>query len=252
MQKFFVDSSHISNGHIIADGEIGVHVVKSLRMKVGEAICFCDFESVVYECVVREVDINNATLTAEIIKSYEGDTEPSTRITLFMSLPKSDKMDLIVQKCTELGVSEIVPVISENCVVKLKDDKSTDNKLKRWNKIAFEAAVQSGRSKVPEVKTPVKFEEAIKSSGYLLKTIPYEKEDTLSLKTLLHENDNVINCESADKTIACFIGPEGGYTENEINMARDCGVFSVSLGKRILRAETAAIVTVAELIYELD
>jgi len=252
MQKFFVDSSHISNGHIIADGEIGVHVVKSLRMKVGEAICFCDFESVVYECLISEVDVKNATLTAKIIKSYEGDTEPTTRVSLFMSLPKSDKMDLIVQKCTELGVSEIVPVVSENCVVKLKDDKSTDNKLKRWNKVAFEAAVQSGRCKVPEVKGPVKFEDAIKASGYLLKTIPYEKEDALDLKTLLREKADVLNSGPGEKAVACFIGPEGGYTEAEISKARECGVIPVSLGKRILRAETAAIVTVAELIYELD
>lgn len=252
MQKFFIDSSHISNGHIIVDGEIGVHVVKSLRMKVGEAICFCDFDSVVYECVISEVDIRNASLTAQIIESYEGDAEPKSKVTLFMSLPKSDKMDLIVQKCTELGVDKIVPVVSENCVVKLKDDKSVGNKLKRWNKVAFEAATQSGRCKIPVVEEPMSFDDAVALGDYSLRIIPYEKETALDLKKCLREATADVEPIDGVVMLACFIGPEGGYTENEIEKAGSNGVIPVSLGKRILRAETAAIVTVAELIYEFD
>ncbi len=167
-------------------------------------------------------------------------------VDLYQGLPKSDKMDLIVQKCTEIGVSTVIPVITDRVIVKL-DDKSAAKKVERWNKIAIEASKQSGRQKFSTVDNVTFLENIIeKLSKYDIVIVPYECEKTSTLKAKLKNNKEI-------KSIAVVIGPEGGFSEKDIEVLERCpNVEKVSLGKRILRTETAGIATLAMILYEYE
>ena len=161
-------------------------------------------------------------------------------------MPKADKLEWIIQKCTELGISEIVPVITDRVIVKL-DEKSTSKKLERWNKIALEASKQSGRQKVPEVKKPINLKNLVENiSKYDILLFPYECEKETTLKSALR------NLDKKCKNIAILIGPEGGFSEEEVELFHFENVKQVTLGPRILRTETAGLVTLAMLLYELE
>ncbi len=241
MPKFFVSKENISDHIVILDGDNAKHISSVLRAKKGEEITVCDGEGMDYTCEITEIEKNK--ITAKITDIFSNNSEPNIKITLFQALPKSDKMELVIQKCIEIGVDLIVPVKTEHCVVNLKGKE--DKKIQRWNKIAEAAAKQCGRGKIPKVENVMSFKSAIKKSKNLdLTIIPYEKEKENTLKSF---------CKGfKGNSIGIFIGPEGGFSLDEINFAKENGVKSVTLGKRILRTETAGLVASVILLYELE
>ena len=241
MPKFFVNKEDISDHTVMLEGENARHIGNVLRAKPGDIITVCDGHGRDYECEIT--DITKKSVTARIIDIFTNDNEPDIKITLYQGLPKADKMELVIQKCIEIGVDRIVPVKTEHTVVKL--DGKEDKKLARWNKIAEAAAKQCGRGKIPVVDNIMSFKDAVdESTGLDGAVIPYEKESENSLKTFAKSFKG--------KSIGVFIGPEGGFSNDEVEYALNNGVISVTLGKRILRTETAGLVTAVILLYELD
>ena len=240
MPKFFVNKEQIAKQITILE-EDAKHIKTVLRKKEGEKLIICDGEGIEYICSINCFEQN--TVIADIIEKQYCESEPPIKITLFQGLPKADKMELIIQKCVELGVDSIVPVATEHSVVKL--DKKEQKKLERWKKIAEAAAKQSGRGKIPQIGNILSFEQALQQSKKLDSAIiPYEKEQKRNLKEF-------IKCFRG-KSIGVFIGAEGGFSEQEIAQAIKQNVIPVTLGKRILRTETAGMITTAILIYEME
>lgn len=241
MPKFFVDKNNIGEKNIEITGDDAKHISTVLRAKVDEEIIICDGYGTDYLC--RLIGINKKQVLAEIIKKYENKNEPSLKITLYQGLPKGDKMELVIQKCIEIGVDRIIPVITDNTVVKIGE--KAEKKNFRWNKIAEAAAKQCGRGKIPHVDKILSFKEAVEASKTLDGAIiPYENERQTNIKEFVKS--------FRGKSIGIFIGPEGGFSENEIKLCEENNISSVSLGKRILRTETAGLVTSVILLYELE
>ena len=242
MPKYFTEPENIKDGFIEIFSDEAKHILNVMRMEIGDTLTICDGQSNDYLCRICETGKN--CLKAKIEETTKSESEPKTKITLYQGLPKSDKMELIIQKCVEIGVCRIVPVITERAVVKIEKGAKEDKKTERWQKIAESAAKQSGRGIIPAVERPMKFkdaiEEAIKNGEAI---IPYENENDRGLKEFVKN--------SKAENIGIFIGPEGGFDTKEIEFAVENGVMSVTLGKRILRTETAGIVTSAIVLYEL-
>ena len=241
MPKFFVRKESINDHTITLEGENAKHIGSVLRSKTGDIITVCDGDGRDYECEITE--ITKKAVIAKITDIFTNDNEPDIKLTLYQALPKADKMELVIQKCIEIGVDRIVPVKTEHAVVKIEGKE--EKKLQRWNKIAEAAAKQCGRGKIPVVDRVMTFKEAINEAISLDSAIiPYEKERKNSLKTFAKGFKG--------KSIGIFIGPEGGFSNDEIDFAISNGVKSVTLGKRILRTETAGLVTSVILLYELE
>ncbi|WKV08826.1 16S rRNA (uracil(1498)-N(3))-methyltransferase [Thermoanaerobacterium sp. CMT5567-10] len=241
MRKFFVKNEDIKDGIARINGDDAHHIINVLRFKIGTKLIISDGKN---QYVVSVIDIENSSVILKIIEEYNQVVESPINITLYQGLPKSDKMDLIIQKCTEIGIKKIVPVETEFSTIKIKE-KNIYNKINRWKKISLEASKQSGRSIVPDVLMPVVFKDALESlNEFDLCLIPYEKETNMRLKDVLKNNFDA-------KNICVFIGPEGGFSENEIMAAIEYGAIPVTLGPRILRTETAGIVTSSIILYEL-
>lgn len=242
MPKYFTEPENIKDGFIEIFSDEAKHILNVMRMEIGDTLTICDGQSNDYLCRICETGKN--CLKAKIEETTKSESEPKTKITLYQGLPKSDKMELIIQKCVEIGVCRIVPVITERAVVKIEKGAKEDKKTERWQKIAESAAKQSGRGIIPAVERPMKFkdaiEEAVKNGEAI---IPYENEKDRGLKEFVKN--------SKAENIGIFIGPEGGFDKKEIEFAVENGVMSVTLGKRILRTETAGIVTSAIVLYEL-
>lgn len=242
MPKYFTEPENIKDGFIEIFYDEAKHILNVMRMEIGDTLTICDGQSNDYLCRICETGKN--CLKAKIEETTKSESEPKTKITLYQGLPKSDKMELIIQKCVEIGVCRIVPVITERAVVKIEKGAKEDKKTERWQKIAESAAKQSGRGIIPAVERPMKFkdaiEEAVKNGEAI---IPYENEKDRGLKEFVKN--------SKAENIGIFIGPEGGFDTKEIEFAVENGVMSVTLGKRILRTETAGIVTSAIVLYEL-
>ncbi len=237
MSRFFIQADTISGSEISITGSDHNHIKNVLRKDVGDKIVCFDSTGTEYE--TRIASIEKGSLTLNIINSHKKDVEPKIKITLAQSLPKSSKMDDIIQKSTELGVFEIIPVITERSIAKA-------DKNERWNKIAKESAEQSGRVHVPEVKAAIKLEHLLDScGGYDLKLLPWECENSRSLRAELANNKNI-------SSILVLIGPEGGFSPAEAEKASAKGFKSVSLGKRILRTQTAGPATLAMILYEME
>lgn len=245
MNRFFVAKQNIVEDvqKIIIDDQDDVkHITKVLRLKQGDEVEICDGENMEYLAVIASME--NKDIKLEIIEKWIGRTEAPIEITLFQGIPKSTKMDIIIQKCTELGITRIVPVITERTIVQLKDQKSEEKKIERWQKIADEAAKQCKRGVIPKIEPPLALAEAIKvATDFDLTVIPYEREEGVGLKGILKQTNAV--------KIGIYIGPEGGFGEKEIKRAKDAGVIPVTLGPRILRTETAGFVALSILMYEL-
>ena len=242
MPKYFTEPENIKDGFIEIFSDEAKHILNVMRMEIGDTLTICDGQSNDYLCRICETGKN--CLKAKIEETTKSESEPKTKITLYQGLPKSDKMELIIQKCVEIGVCRIVPVITERAVVKIEKGAKEDKKTERWQKIAESAAKQSGRGIIPALERPMKFkdaiEEAVKNGEAI---IPYENEKDRGLKEFIKN--------SKAENIGIFIGPEGGFDTKEIEFAVENGVMSVTLGKRILRTETAGIVTSAIVLYEL-
>ena len=241
MPKFFFDKTDLVQGQIQLHGENEKHIKTVLRAKEGEELTLCDGEGTDYQCRISSLADG---VQLEILSQAPCETEPKTKITLYQGLPKADKMELIIQKCVELGVERIVAVSTERAIVKL--DKKEGKKLERWQKIAEAAAKQSGRGRIPEVFGQVlKFRDAVAEAREMdAAIIPYEREEQLGLRSFVQSFQG--------ERIGIFIGPEGGFAEEEIALAQENGIIPISLGKRILRTETAGMITAAILLYELD
>lgn len=241
MPKFFFNKNDISRGQVQLFGEDEKHIKTVLRAREGEELTLCDGEGMDYLCRIASLERG---VLLDILSKEVCETEPRTKITLYQGLPKADKMELIIQKCVELGVDRIVAVSTERAIVKL--DKKESKKLERWQKIAEAAAKQSGRGKIPEIGQQVlKFKEAVAEAKELDGAIiPYEKEQETGIRQFVQGFQG--------ESIGVFIGPEGGFAEEEIALAQENGITPITLGKRILRTETAGMTTAAILLYELD
>lgn len=240
MPKFFVAPNQIQENRIRLSDEDAKHVKTVLRARVGEEITVSDGQGMDYFCRIASMEDG---VLAEVMQKENCLSEPKTKITLYQALPKGDKMEMIIQKCVELGIDRIVAVSTERCIVKL--DKKEEKKLERWQKIAEAAAKQSGRGKIPQIAPRVlHFAEALQDAGGLdAALIPYEKEQERGIRSFV--------TAFSGESIGIFIGPEGGFTAEEIQAAVRQGVLPVTLGKRILRTETAGMAALAILLYEL-
>ena len=236
--RFFADKQQIEAG-TLANEDVK-HLKDVMRAKVGEKFTLCDGEQNDYICEITTLEKNSVSY--DILEQYKNENEPSVKITLFQGLPKSHKMELIIQKAVEIGITEIVLVETTRSVVKIKGE---EKKLERWQKISRSAAMQSRRGIIPAVRY-AKFSELKKATaGFDLNLIAYENEREQTLKRVLQSE------HMKPTSIAIYIGPEGGFTEEEVEAITDKG-HSVSLGKRILRTETAALVMASQLLYELE
>lgn len=244
MYHFFVPPENISESEITITGGDFNHIKNVLRMKQGERFIVNDGDGASYCCSIRE--FVGESVVADIEKGQLESNELPVRLVLFQGLPKSDKMELIIQKAVELGASEIVPVEMARCVVRL-DEKKKKSKQVRWQAIAESAAKQSGRTVVPKIKNIMSFELALKYSEDLdILLVPYECAD--SIKKLREKVDML----KVGMSAGVFIGPEGGYEEMEIEKAKEHGGEIVSLGKRILRTETAAIAALSICMFNIE
>ncbi len=242
MPRFFTEPENIKDNIITLSGDDAGHISRVLRSKIGETLTVCDGTGNDYEAEI--VEISEKSVRLEIKKTTFTDSEPSLKITLYQGLPKGDKMELIIQKCVELGVTRIVPVNTERCIVKLdknKEKKKTD----RWQKISESAAKQSGRGIIPEIGSVMSFAEAVKEASEMDRVmIPYELEENRGLKEFLKDFDG--------RSLGIFIGPEGGFAAEEIERALNSGIMPVTLGKRILRTETAGMTAISNTLFYLD
>ena len=245
MHQFFVKPEQIGEKDIIIEGTDVNHIRNVLRMKEGEELTVCTGQDdKFYRCEVAES--SPEFVRAKIMWIEESGAELPSKIYLFQGLPKSDKMELIIQKAVELGAYQIVPVAMKNCVVKL-DAKKAENKVKRWQEIAKSAAKQSKRSLIPTVEMPLRYEDAISLAVQLdVVLVPYENERGMEATR------SVLEGIRPGQSIGIFIGPEGGFAEDEIALAKSHDMALLSLGRRILRTETAGLAMLSILTYQLD
>ena len=244
MHRFFVEPFQIGEKEIVITGPDVNHIRNVLRMRAGEELLAADGQGSEYRCIVRE--LQDSEIRAEICRKLSGSAELPSRITLFQGLPKSDKMDLIIQKCVELGVFRIVPVTTKRTVVKL-DAKKEESRRKRWTAVSESAAKQSGRGIIPEISGVQSFREAVEEAGELdVCLIPYEKAENMA------RTREILSGIPAGASIGVFIGPEGGFEEEEVREAMEAGARPITLGRRILRTETAGMAVLAMLGYLLE
>lgn len=245
MYQFFVESHQISDKTVRIEGQDVNHIKNVLRMKVGEELSVSNgVDGKEYRCGI--VSLDEECITCELRFVKEDGVELPSEVYLFQGLPKADKMELIIQKAVELGVHAVVPVSTKRCVVKL-DDKKAKSKIARWQGIAEAAAKQSKRRIVPEVNEVMSFKEAINFvKDFEVKLIPYELAEDMS------KTKEIINSLQPGQKIAIFIGPEGGFEEGEVEAAMSAGVEPITLGKRILRTETAGFTVLSWVMYQLE
>lgn len=241
--RFFVDMECIDGNTITLIGESMHHISKSLRMKAGERIIVCDKKKNEYECVLESFSAEEVVARIEDVRRCL--SEPEYKVVLYQACPKSDKMDMIVQKAVELGVHGIVAFMSDRCIARY-DAKDFEKKCARWQKIALEAAKQSGRGYVPYVRWVTDLKSAVsdaKENGTAF--MCYEDEDTLTLKEFYKS-------KSKENSFSFIIGSEGGFSTKEAEYCRGNGVQTVGLGNRILRTETASGYVLSCIAYERE
>lgn len=245
MHHFFVSPEQIGEKRIRIEGPDVNHIKNVLRMLPGEQVCISSGrDNREYRCELEELE--ECGITAKIMWVEEVGMELPSKIYLFQGLPKGDKMELVIQKAVELGAYEIIPVATRRAVVKL-DAKKEQNKQKRWNAISESAAKQSKRNVIPRVTRVMRFDEAVEyASGMDVKLIPYELQEGMEATRKLFKS--IVPGQS----VAVFIGPEGGFAEEEIDLAREKGIEPVSLGRRILRTETAGLAVLSVLMFNLE
>ena len=246
MQRFFVEPHQIDEGthqiHIL--GSDVNHISNVLRMKQGEELWISDGGKKEYRCTIEEFSPDEVLL--HIIYAQEPDYELQSRIYLFQGLPKADKMELIIQKAVELGAYEVIPVETKRCVVKL-DGKKAAKKVERWKQIAESAAKQSKRMLIPNVHEVLTFKEALKYAESMdVRLIPYE------LAKGMQETKEILADIQPGQSVGIFIGPEGGFEEKEVDTAISEGAKPITLGKRILRTETAGLAILSVLMFQLE
>ena len=285
MIKFFVSPEAVSGSNIYIEKKEDIkHLTKVLRAKCGDGVCISDGGEWEYETEIAAIDENCVTL--RILDKQKPAREPRTRVTLYQGIPKASKMEIIIQKNVEMGVDRIVPVFMERTIV--TDKGQFGKKLQRWQKIADEAVKQCKRSKIPQIEAPISFGEMLREIGgvepaqdkscaadkkqeekpekkvkvkYDLVICPYENEENRTMKDCLRgqtsedsQTSQTAQTPASPKQVAVIIGPEGGFSDKEIALLEQCGasVQLVTLGKTILRTETAGLAALAMIMYELE
>ncbi|MBO5474150.1 MAG: 16S rRNA (uracil(1498)-N(3))-methyltransferase [Lachnospiraceae bacterium] len=245
MYQFFVEPSQIQGTRIVITGGDVNHIRNVLRMKAGEEIAVSNgIDGKEYRCGIETFTDDEVICTLRFIK--EDGVELASGIYLFQGLPKADKMELIVQKAVELGACEVIPVAMKRCVVRL-DEKKAAAKRVRWQGISEAAAKQSKRAVIPQVCPVMSFKEAVAYAQTMdVRLIPYE------LAQDMQHTKALIGAVRPGQKIAVFIGPEGGFEENEIQAALEAGIEPITLGRRILRTETAGFTVISWLMYQLE
>lgn len=247
MPKFFVKDNQVEDNKITILGDDVNHIANVLRMKVGDKIQICNTDTTEnYNVELNE--FSKDSIVCKVLEKIASEAESSINLKIFQGIPKSDKIELIIQKSTELGVKAIVPVEMERCISKIngKDEKK---KIERWQKISEVAAKQSGRDIIPKIEHVIKIKEISEHvSEYDMIIVPYEKAEGYSFKDAIEElkiKDN------KNLNIGIVIGPEGGYEPSEVELLQNAGAKVVTLGKRILRTETVALAMASVIMYEL-
>ena len=245
MYQFFVEPSQIQGNRIVITGKDVNHIKNVLRMKKGEELAVSNgVDGKEYRCGIEDFTEDEVVCTLRFVK--EDDLELPSKVYLFQGLPKADKMELIIQKAVELGVYQVIPVSCKRAVVKL-DEKKEKSKIARWQGIAEAAAKQSKRGIIPEIKNVMSMKKAIVySENCQVRIIPYE------LAEGMEKTKEIINTLKPGQDVAIFIGPEGGFEESEVQAAMDKGIVPVTLGKRILRTETAGMTVLSWIMYQLE
>ena len=243
MYHFFVSEEQINGENAYIEGSDVNHIANVLRMKPGEELLTSVKGDWDYLCKI--VDIETDRVNLKVLESME-QRELPVNITLLQGIPKSDKLEMIIQKAVELGVSEIIPVKTKRVVVKI-DEKKVDTKVNRWNAIAESAAKQSKRSIVPKVYEPMSIDNALEIvKDFGVKLIPYENADGID------KTRKILDNMDKTKNIAVFIGPEGGFEESEVERIKNSGFEVITLGKRILRTETAGLALLSNIMVRLE
>lgn len=244
MYHFFVDRSQVNEKTAYIEGSDVNHIKNVLRMKPGENIDISDGSNTIYHCEI--VRLEDTVITCDVLSSENSYAELPVQIYLFQGLPKADKMELIIQKAVELGVTAVIPMSTSRAVVKL-DAKKEESKLKRWNGISESAAKQSGRTFIPQVEQVLGFKQAVERMQSLThKLIPYE------LSEDMEETRKLLYAVKPGESVGIMIGPEGGFEKEEITYALEHGVMPITLGKRILRTETAGMSILSVLGFLLE
>lgn len=242
MRSFFTEPENVKEDVIILT-EDASHIKKVLRMQPGDEVLVFDGTGAEYLSEIEEIELN--LVKCRIKDKKISESEPQVKVTVFQGIPKADKMEQIIQKCVELGVFCIVPVKTDRCIAKVKDNE----KIKRWNKISREAVKQCGRGVVPKVMEPVSFKDALNLMKEMdVSLMPYEvlgHDGEHGLKEILKDNKNA-------REIGIIIGPEGGFSDSEAKLAGESGIKTIGLGKRILRTETVASSVLSVIMYEYD
>ena len=238
MARFFVAPHDLQNDIIVLTGENAQHA-KVLRLKAGEQVLACDGEG--YECVCTVAQVSNQEVELSVVERRAATSEAAVRVSLYMGFPKSDKLEHVIQKATELGADEIVAFPASRSVSR-PDEKSLKKKLERWQKIAASAAEQSGRGRIPEVRVLDSYKAALERAAKADKALMfYENERATTLRMAL-ENGSF-------RTVSLMTGPEGGLEEKEVQQALDAGLQVCTLGRRILRCETAPLCALSAVMY---
>lgn len=238
MTRFFVKPEEMLPGFLVLTGENAAHG-KVLRLKNGEEVLVCDGQG--NECICTVSDVSSGQIGLVVNSRQETSAEPKVKVSVYMAFSKGDKFEHVIQKATELGACEIVGFPSNRCVSR-PDDKSLNKKVDRWQKIAASAAEQSGRGRIPQVYTLGSYKEALARAMQADKAILfYENEQAVTLRAALEEGDY--------SSISLLTGPEGGLEEREVEMAKDTGMQVCTLGKRILRCETAPLCALSAVMY---
>ena len=243
MYHFFVEEKQVNGENAYISGSDVNHIVNVLRMKIGEELLISVKGDWDYLCKIEEIE--NDRVNLKVLESME-QRELPIKLTLLQGIPKSDKLEMIIQKAIELGVSNIIPVKTNRVVVKI-DEKKTQAKVNRWNAIAESAAKQSKRSIIPKVLKPQTLDNALEIvKDYGVKLLPYENADGIK------KTKDILNSLDSKNNIAVFIGPEGGFEEAEVKKSTDSGFEVITLGKRILRTETAGLALLSNIMIRLE
>ncbi|MBE3101047.1 MAG: 16S rRNA (uracil(1498)-N(3))-methyltransferase [Firmicutes bacterium] len=244
MHRFFIDESDIKDSKALITAEDSHHIQKVLHLRIGEEVVLCDCKGFDYSALIHSMDKGKVLLDIQGQQPSVG--EHYTRVSLYQGLPKANKMEVIIQKCVELGIYDFVPVTTSRAVVRLADEREEEKKTIRWQKISEEAAKQSDRGIIPHISKPVSFNDAILDASHSLKLLLWEGERIQSLRGVLQKYIE------KPSSIAMMIGPEGGLDIKEVELASNNGWIPVSIGPRILRTETAGISVLSAIMYQME
>jgi 16S rRNA (uracil1498-N3)-methyltransferase len=243
MHRFFVPPASIQSGRVVFPPETAHQITSVLRLRIGQRLCVLD--NLGHQYAVDLIETGQKTAVAKIIEQTSAQGEALSRLALYLCLAQREKFEWMLQKCTETGAATFIPVISSRSLV--QDVAETNKKTARWEKILQEAAEQSGRGRIPVLKPAVSLAQAVHQGGQGNKIILWEQERSTTLRQAL---SGVLANQSPE--ISLLVGPEGGFSEEEVQLSQQAGWQPVSLGPRILRMETAAIVATALTIYQLE